>query len=155
MRRAPATARPDEIILVALELALDVTRTTWKPRGPADPGIDIEAFAEAGRQPSTPSPLVRVRSGTIVRVTLTNRLDKRVVVRGLYDRADPVDSLVLAAGATLVHAYRARTPGTYLYVGRTTTDASEFGRGEDEMLSGVLPLTTAGGSTHAHGGERP
>lgn len=121
-----------------LELALDVTRATWKPRGPADPGIDVEAFAEAGRQPSIPGPLIRVRSGTTVRVTLTNRLDKRVVVRGLYDRADPADSLVLAAGAALVHAYRARTPGTYLYVGRTTTDASEFGRGEDEMLSGAF-----------------
>ena len=121
-----------------LSLALEVSRATWKPRGPDDPGIDIEAFAESGKAPSIPGPLIRVRSGTVIRVTLTNRLDKRVVVRGLYDRAGSADSLVLAADARIVHAFRATTPGTYLYVGRTTTVANEFGRDEDEALSGAF-----------------
>jgi manganese oxidase len=121
-----------------LALALEVSRATWKPRGPGDPGIDIDAFAEAGKAPSIPGPLVRVRSGTVIRVTLTNRLQKPVIVRGLYDRAEAADSLVLAAGATLEHVFRATTPGTYLYVGRTTAVASEFGRGEDEALSGAF-----------------
>ena len=123
-----------------LALALDVAHATWKPRGPDDPGIDIESFAEAGRAPSVPGPLIRVRSGTVVRVTLTNRLDKRVVVRGLYDRADDADSLVLAAGARLERVFRAATPGTYLYWGRTTAVANEFGRDEDEALSGALVI---------------
>lgn len=121
-----------------LALALEVSRATWKPRGPNDPGIDIEAFAETGKPPSIPGPLIRVRAGTVVRITLTNRLDKRVVVRGLRDRAQPEDSLVLAPGATLAQAFRAMTPGAYLYAGRTATDPSEFGRGEDEMLSGAI-----------------
>ena len=121
-----------------LALMLDVTRATWKPRGLDDPGIVIEAFAETGKPPSIPGPLIRVRAGTVVCVTLTNRLDKRVVVRGLYDRANPADSLVLAAGTTVEHAFRAATPGTYLYVGRTTDAAAEFGRGEDEALSGAF-----------------
>jgi FtsP/CotA-like multicopper oxidase with cupredoxin domain len=121
-----------------LELSLDITRGAWKPRGPADPGIDVEAFAETGKTASIPGPLLRVRSGTLVRVRLTNRLDKRVVVRGLYDRADRADSLVLAPRASLTHAFRARTPGTYLYVGRTTDAAAQFGRAEDEALSGAF-----------------
>ena len=82
-----------------LHLALDVTRATWKPRGAEDPGIDIEAFAEPGKAPSIPGPLIRVRSGTVIRVTLTNRLDKRVVVRGLYDRAEAADHLAEAEPA--------------------------------------------------------
>lgn len=158
-RRAAATVAANDNRVAAghldgdtLDLALDVTRASWKPRGADDPGIDVEAFAEAGKAPSIPGPLIRVPSGTVIRVTLTNRLDKRVVVRGLYDRADAADSLVLAAGAAVARQFRASTPGTYLYVGRTTDAAADFGRGEDEMLSGAFVVDPRGRPPHP--GER-
>ncbi|HET7373793.1 MAG TPA: multicopper oxidase domain-containing protein, partial [Gemmatimonadaceae bacterium] len=80
----------------------------------------------------------------LVRATISNRLGIRVVVRGLRDRGDPSDSIVLAPDSIASHAFRAATPGTYLYIGRTTSSAGEFGRGEDEALSGAIIVDPRG-----------
>ncbi|HEU4787813.1 MAG TPA: multicopper oxidase domain-containing protein [Gemmatimonadaceae bacterium] len=132
--RVPAGRRVGDTLVLSLE----ITRATWRPRGADDPGIDVATFAEAGKVPRVPGPLIRVPTGTLVRATISNRIGKRVVVRGLRDRGDPSDSIVLAPDSTASHAFRAVTPGTYLYIGRTTSRAGEFGRGEDEALSGAI-----------------
>ncbi|HET7374385.1 MAG TPA: hypothetical protein VFJ20_13440, partial [Gemmatimonadaceae bacterium] len=90
--RVPAGHRVGDTLVLSLE----ITRATWRPRGADDPGIDVATFAEAGKTPSVPGPLIRVPTGTLVRATISNRLGKRVVVRGLRDRGDPSDSIVLA-----------------------------------------------------------
>src|SRR5688500_14907771 len=45
-------------------LALDVVESAWKPEGVDDPEVPILAFAERGRGPLVPGPLVRVTLGT-------------------------------------------------------------------------------------------
>src|SRR3954454_23129497 len=43
-----------------LTLAIDVVNARWKPDGENDPELPILAFAEAGKAPTVPGPLVRV-----------------------------------------------------------------------------------------------
>ena len=43
-----------------LTISLDATLATWHPDGDSLPGLDIEAFAEVGRPPSAPGPLIRI-----------------------------------------------------------------------------------------------
>ena len=43
-----------------LTIALDVVESAWKPEGDNDPEVQILAFAEAGKSPLVPGPLIRV-----------------------------------------------------------------------------------------------
>lgn len=82
--RTPAGRSVDgelRVELVAVEAA-------WYPRGPDGPKIVTPAFAERGRAPQVPGPLIRTTAGTPVRVSVRNTLDRTVTVRGLVDRAD-------------------------------------------------------------------
>ena len=59
----------------ALTLALDVVESAWKPEGEDDPEVPILAFAERGKSPLVPGPLIRVPQGTEIRLSLRNRVD--------------------------------------------------------------------------------
>lgn len=47
-----------------LMLRLDAVTGTWRPEKESGPSRTVHAFAEEGRAPSIPGPLVRVREGT-------------------------------------------------------------------------------------------
>src|SRR5512142_15586 len=49
-------------------------RAAWRPDGPSGCALGIHAFAEEGKPATIPGPLIRVRSGTQVRVTVRNAL---------------------------------------------------------------------------------
>src|SRR5689334_10355615 len=51
-----------------LTLALDVVSAKWRPESENEPEVPILAFAEAGKGPLNPGPLVRVPLGTDVRL---------------------------------------------------------------------------------------
>lgn len=70
-----------------LRVALEAVEAEWLPRGPDGPRIVTPAFAEVGGPPQVPGPLVRAAAGTPVRVTIRNRLDRPIAVRGFLDRA--------------------------------------------------------------------
>ncbi len=76
-----------------LRVELDVVDITWSPRGPHGPLVPAFGFAEGGHAPQLPGPLLRVRAGTPVRVSIRNRLARAVRVRGLSDRV-PGDTAV-------------------------------------------------------------
>ncbi|MFI5233817.1 MAG: multicopper oxidase domain-containing protein, partial [Gemmatimonadales bacterium] len=76
-----------------LRLELDVVDLTWSPRGPHGPLVPAFGFAERGHAPQLPGPLLRVRAGTPVRVSVRNTLARAVRVRGLSDRV-PGDTAV-------------------------------------------------------------
>ena len=57
-----------------LTIALEVRQATWHPDGDQLPGMNIEAFAEVGKDASVPGPLLRVPLGTAIRASLRNAL---------------------------------------------------------------------------------
>ncbi len=70
--RTPAGALRDGILTVALE----AKRTMWHPDGDTLPGLATEAFAEAGKQPTAPGPLLRVAAGTEIQASVRNSLER-------------------------------------------------------------------------------
>src|SRR5688500_8690065 len=57
-------------------ISLEATLAMWHPDGDSLPGMPIEVFAESGKQPTAPGPLVRVSAGTEVRVSVRNSLER-------------------------------------------------------------------------------
>src|SRR5512143_1034620 len=67
-----------------LELQLEVRRATWRPESDTGPSLEVAAFGEAGRDPSIPGPLIRVRTGTAIGASDRHRpSDSTITVRGL------------------------------------------------------------------------
>ncbi len=69
-----------------LRVELDVVDITWSPRGAGGPQVPAVGFAERGHAPQLPGPLLRMRAGMPVRVSVRNMLARSVRVRGLGDR---------------------------------------------------------------------
>lgn len=75
---------------------LSVQRGSWHLLGPDEVGGEALAFAEEGRPPEIPGPMIRVPLGTDVRVAVSNPLDVPLVVHGLAARrVVEMDSLVV------------------------------------------------------------
>ena len=55
-----------------LTLAIEARRVMWYPDGDSLPGRETFAFAEVGKAPLVPGPLLRVRTGTTVRIRIHN-----------------------------------------------------------------------------------
>src|SRR5690349_12911886 len=87
-----------------LTLRLDARQADWHPDGDDAPGASVPAFAEEGKSPSIPGPLIRVSAGTVVAMTVRNSLDRTLTIRGLHDRRSPavaaakLDAVVLKPG---------------------------------------------------------
>ena len=131
-----------------LVLRLTVTASDWHILGDSNPAFHVLAFAEEGKPPTIPGPLIRVRSGTPVRVHLRNPLDDTLVVRGLSGAAAVRDSLVLFPGDSVRVGFLARNPGTYLYwaisanvrrlTSRNAPPVGVIRRGFDSQLAGAI-----------------
>ncbi len=106
--RAPGGTLRDGLFRLDL-----VARTVaWYPDGPGGCALRVHAFAENGKPPQIPGPLVRVRAGTEVRVSIRNALDAPIWLRGLQDRTSgTLDSTEIAPGATREFRFHATTPG--------------------------------------------
>lgn len=70
-----------------LRIELLAIEAEWYPRSPDGPRVVTPVFAEVGRPPQVPGPLIRTSAGTPVHVTIRNTLDRPIAVRGLLDRA--------------------------------------------------------------------
>jgi FtsP/CotA-like multicopper oxidase with cupredoxin domain len=134
-----------------LTISLDAVNTMWHPDGDSLPGMPIEGFAESGKRPTTPGPLLRVVAGTEIRASVRNSLAHDTLTFYLPARvADAskraaLDSVVLAPGEVREIRVRAERPGTYLYHanGRTPLDRVLRMRG---LLSGAIVVDSAGGA---------
>ena len=96
-----------------LTLRLTVAPVAWRILGDSEPASTLLAFAEEGKAPTIPGPLIRVRLGTPVRVTVRNPLDDTLVVRGLRDGSPMRDSLVVLPRDSATARFIARRAGTY------------------------------------------
>jgi FtsP/CotA-like multicopper oxidase with cupredoxin domain len=98
-----------------LVLRLTVTPVKWYFLGDDGPSFIVLAFAEEGKPPIIPGPLIRVHAGTPVRVTVRNPLDDTLIVHGLGERAAARDSLVVLPLTSAGISFMAGHEGTYLY----------------------------------------
>jgi manganese oxidase len=69
------------------QVALEVMLAEWHPRGAKGPVRTAVAFAESGKAPSMPGPMIRLEAGTPVRVSVRNTLAQPVRVFGLGERS--------------------------------------------------------------------
>lgn len=146
--RRPAGTLKDGV----LTLHLVVQDGLFYPDGEPGRGVELQAFAEEGKAPVAPGPLVRVPEGTTLRITVRNALAKPVRIRGFGDRTRATsDSVELAAGETREIVTRAPAPGTYLYSARTTpiepdrpATSPGMPSAEDSQLVGAFVVDPAG-----------
>lgn len=143
-RRPAGTLRRD-----TLRLSLVARAGEWHPDGDRAPGVSIPAFAEEGRAPSVPGPLVRVPVGTTVQLTVRNALGGDTLrLQGLHRRpiTSPSDSAswVLAPGEVRELRFRLDAPGTFYYWGTTTRRVLPFRTGLDAQLTGAIVVDPPG-----------
>lgn len=128
-----------------LTLQLVARPALWRPEGPDGPDLPVYAFAEEGKSPRIPGPLVRVPVGTEIRVRIRNALPEVLRVYGLQDRpSETTDSLDIAPGQSTLVKIRAGAAGSYFYYARTSRDTFPFGQHADGQLSGAIIVDTAG-----------
>src|SRR5688572_303355 len=131
-----------------LTVRLEVRQGEWHPDGETEAGVQVRAFAEAGKKLQIPGPLIRVAEGTEIRVSIRNTAaDAPLVVHGLHARgaASSADTVHIPAEGTREIRFVAGTPGTYYYWG-TTKDLPNFRDRSalDTQLSGALIVEPRG-----------
>jgi len=143
-----------------LHLELEARVGRWHPDRPGDPGVVAYTFAEPGRAPTIPAPLLRVPAGTEVRLRLRNALaDVPVSVHGFGARplaagAMP-DTIHLDPGAVRDVRFRLDSAGTWFYWGaidgrrpRTNPGGRVAGRpverDADEPMAGAIVVDPPG-----------
>lgn len=129
-----------------LTLALDVVEAGFQAEGDHDPVVRAFAFAEPGRQPVVPGPLIRAPLGTTVQLTLHNRTDSALVLGGLR-RSIPAsrDTFHVGAGETRTVTFRLDKVGNYFYWAALKGLASYEERfWLDSQLTGALIVDPVG-----------
>lgn len=134
--RKPAGVLKDE----TLTLRLEAVTAHWRPEGENGPARIVHVFAEEGRAPQVPGPLVRVPEGTEIRVSIRNRLaGPSLKLRGMLSRpGDPSEIIEIPAGSTRELRFKAGDPGTYFYWAATEAPTQALRRMIDSQLSGAF-----------------
>jgi FtsP/CotA-like multicopper oxidase with cupredoxin domain len=121
-----------------LTVSLETVNGVWKAEGESGNSLDVAAFAETGKGPTTPGPLIRVTVGNEVRATIRNTLDRSLFVYGFGKTARGfADSVIIAPNTSADVRFTATKPGTFFYVAKR----GAFGGGrdaEDSQLHGVI-----------------
>lgn len=123
-------------------VALEARPAMWHPSANDGPGFEVAAFAEVGKPPSVPGPLIRIPVGTTVSITLANRLADTLLVTGLRDPRSS-DTLVVAPGGTGSARFTAERPGLHGYVGRTRSGGRAWPGGRGGQLAGGIVVDSA------------
>jgi FtsP/CotA-like multicopper oxidase with cupredoxin domain len=122
-----------------LTLTLRASAGLWRPEGDAGPALRIEAFGEQGDALRIPAPLIRVREGTDVVVTLNNELPAALRVHGLCARdGAPCLPIEVPPAESREVRFSIQHAGTYHYWATTTGMPQVFRGAEDTQLSGAL-----------------
>lgn len=115
--RSPAGQLRSGVLAIVLEARTGI----WYPEEKDGPGLEVQAFAEAGKALQIPGPLIRVPEGTEIHATVRNTIpNATLVIHGLHTRpGDPKDTINLPPGSTREVRFKAGSPGTYYYWGST------------------------------------
>jgi FtsP/CotA-like multicopper oxidase with cupredoxin domain len=118
----------------------------WRPEGPQGAPIEIAAFGEEEADLSIPGPIIRVREGTTVAVTLRNALGSALRVNGLCTRPSNCEPVSVAAGTTQEIRFTLNAPGTYFYWGATGPGTVQTRQRRDSQLGGAIVVDPRDGS---------
>ena len=118
----------------------------WRPEGPQGTAIEIAAFGEEGADLSIPGPLIRVREGTTIALTLRNALGSELKVHGLCTRPSTCDPVSIAPGASREIRFNLNVPGTYFYWGATGPELVATRHSRDTQLNGAIVVDPREGS---------
>lgn len=128
-----------------LRLSLDLREGQWHPESEEGRALTVYAFGETGKGLQNPGPLIRVRQGTEIYVTLHNALPVAATVHGLHERpGSEKDFLTLQPGGTQDVRFKAGAPGTYYYWASTTDSAVDRRMPIDSQLAGAFIVDTPG-----------
>ncbi len=141
--RTPAGKMVDGVLKLELEIVMGDFRVETVDRT----GLRVATFAESGKAPSVPGPLIRVEEGTTISAQVKNTLtDSTITLYGLHSRpAEFADSLVIKPGETKTVTFEAGDPGNYFY-------SAKIGIGvfclfcEESQLAGAFIVDPVGGS---------
>lgn len=132
-------ASAGRVVNGALHISLEMGIGKWPLRGAGRAAGTLLAFAETGRAPSIPGPMLRVRLGTKIIATVVNYWDKPLVVHGLSPRRAAVpDTLVVPAGGRATATFTTDAEGTYFYWAAEPGTSFEDRDFLDSQLSGAL-----------------
>ncbi|MBC8090341.1 MAG: multicopper oxidase domain-containing protein [Phycisphaerae bacterium] len=124
------------------EITLTAQVARWLPDDGADSTLTVQAFAAQDGTPRVPGPMVRMRQGDSVHVTVVNAVpDSALLLRG-FGAAN--DSVVVPSGNTREFAFRAGMPGTFLYWGTTSGKTFYDRTGLESQLTGAFIVDPAG-----------
>ncbi|MBA3645618.1 MAG: multicopper oxidase domain-containing protein [Gemmatimonadaceae bacterium] len=131
-----------------LALNLVVRMADWRPESDSGPSVAVAAFAEEGKEPQIPAPLIRTREGTTIVASVRNALsDSTIGIIGLGSRPSPKrDTLFLRPGETKLIRFAAGAAGTYLYRAVIGMHAPDDPLHEREQAAGALVVDPRAGS---------
>lgn len=129
-----------------LTLSLEIVEAAFQAEGPADPVVRVLAFAEAGKAPEVPGPLLRAPRGTVVKLSVRNRSDSAVMLGGLRPWMDADrDTVHVAAGAARAITFTLERTGNFFYWGVLKGLSSYEDRyWLDSQLTGALVVDEPG-----------
>ncbi|GAC1437291.1 MAG: hypothetical protein NVSMB58_29660 [Terriglobales bacterium] len=129
----------------ALTLNLELRPGVWHPSSPDGRAIDAYSFAEEGKEPQTPGPLIRVPQGTELRISIHNILPATAYVHGLHQHpGKPDECIQVASGETKQVHFIVGEPGSYFYWASTSAGELDTRRGEEGMMSGAFIVDRPG-----------
>ncbi len=138
--RRPAGTTQDGSLVLQLRAALG----GWRPEGEAGPTLHIEALGEESGPLQVPAPLIRVREGQEIVVSVQNDLDAILRVHGWCARDDsPCVPLEVPAGARREVSFQSGRAGTYHYWA-TSGVPQRFRAAGDTQLSGAFIVDPVG-----------
>ncbi len=129
-----------------LTLGLVADLGTWWPNGVKGPPLTIAAFGEANGELSNPGPLIRVREGATVVLTIRNALGAELRVFGLCARPGPCAPVAVPAGASREVQFALNTPGTFYYWGSTSVATIAARPKAESQLGGAIVVDRRDGS---------
>jgi FtsP/CotA-like multicopper oxidase with cupredoxin domain len=142
--RVPAGVLKNDTLTVDLVVRM----ARWYPQAEDGPFVDVAAFAERGKEPRIPGPLIRAPAGTTIVARVTNELaDSAIWVHGLASRpATSNDSTRIQPGQSRTFKFAAGKAGTYYYYA-TPGSVTRTPAREREQLSGALIVDEPGTRT--------
>ncbi len=119
---------------------------SWRPNGPQGEPLEVAAFGEEGAELSAPGPLIRIRAGTTVMLTLRNALTSALRVNGLCTRPGNCDTVSVSPGTSHEFHFSLNAPGTYFYLATTGPGPLVSRKSRDTQLGGAIIVDPREGS---------